>query len=401
MQTNRTPEGLEVRLSNAGFGRFIGAAFLGFWLLFWAAGEGFALWMLAKGAWALITGEPPEPGRGPLDAQGAVPIGLFLLIWLSFWTLGGVFAAREFLRLLFGRDILLARAEALEIVHSYGLFRSRKSVPREDLRRFYQQPRRGALCVETARGTTELTRLGTLHDRSELEQLLKTEFLIQEDTAPRSVLPDEWREVPSAEGESVLVRSPETRQKQALVMWVICAPIALVALYVIASLPEKPGLWALALVLALLAAAAAWGAAWLTFGRSEWVMNNGRLVLQRRFRGRRNQRFEGAGLELYEDNSGDNGPSYVLNAVAANASPLTNLYRAGKDRRRIWYQASDPTEPRNLGRWLSQRCQIPFEDMTTREAQTKQYEAWKTQAANAGPLGKMVVRIMERMRPGA
>src|SRR5512146_450229 len=105
METNRTPEGLEVRLSSAGFGRFIGAAFLGFWLLFWVAGEGIALWMLAKGAWALITGEPPEPGRDPLDAQGALPIGLFLLIWLSFWTLGGVFAGREFLRLLFGRDI--------------------------------------------------------------------------------------------------------------------------------------------------------------------------------------------------------------------------------------------------------------------------------------------------------
>src|SRR5512133_1729810 len=150
MKTNRTPEGLEATLSSSGFGRFITAAFLGLWLLFWTAGEGFALWMLVKGAWALLTGEPPEPGRDPLGAEGALPMGLFLLIWVSFWTLGGILAGREFLRLLFGRDIVRARAEALEIVHSYGLFRSHKDIPREDLRRFYQRPRRGALCVETA-----------------------------------------------------------------------------------------------------------------------------------------------------------------------------------------------------------------------------------------------------------
>ena len=104
MTTDRTPEGIETTLSVTGFGRFLGAAFIGVWLTFWAVGEAFALWLLAKGAWALLTGEPPEPGRSPLSAEEALPIGLFLLIWGSFWTLGGIFAGREFLRLLFGRD---------------------------------------------------------------------------------------------------------------------------------------------------------------------------------------------------------------------------------------------------------------------------------------------------------
>lgn len=402
MKTSRIPEGLEATLSSAGFGRFVGAAFIGFWLLFWTAGEGFALWMLLKGAWALLTGEPPEPDRDPLSAESALPMGLFLLVWLTFWTLGGMLAGREFLRLLFGRDVILARAEALEIKHSYGFFRTYKSVPREEIRRFYQRSRRGALCVETYRGSTELTRLGTVADRSELEQILTTEFMLQEEQAPRSVLPGDWREIPSAEGESVLVRNPETRSKQALVVWIICFPFVLVTLYIISLLPEKPGLWAVAMVFALLAAAAAWGAAWLTFGRNEWVLYTGRMVLQRRIRGQRTVRFEAVALELYEDNSGDNGPSYVLNAVAANAPARSSLTPgAVKMRRRICMDGSDPTGLRNLGQWLSQRCQIPFDDQTGAEAKTKQYEAWKAQVAGTGSLGKAVVRIMERMRPGS
>jgi hypothetical protein len=402
MKLERSPEGLQATLSSSGLGRFIGAAFLGLWLLFWTAGEGFALWMFVRGAWALLTGEPPEPGRDPLNAESALPMGLFLLLWLTFWTFGGIMAGREFLRLLFGRDIILARAEAVEIRHSYGLFRTGKDVPRDEIRRFYQRPRRGALCVETNRGSIELTRLGTPADRSELEQVLKTEFMLQEEQPPASVLPKDWRELPSAEGESVLVKNPETRGKQALVMWIISFPLALAALYVISLLPEKPDLWAVAVILALLAAAIASGAAWLAFGRNEWVLYTGRMVLQRRFRGQRTQRFEAVALELYEDNSGDNGPSYLLNAVAANAPARSSLSPgATKQRRCIYVDGNDPTGPHNLGRWLSQRCQMPFDDQTTTEAKARQYDAWKAQVAGTGRFGQAVVRIMDRMRPGA
>ena len=401
MKVNRAPEGLEVTISSSGFGRFITAAFIGVWLLFWTAGEGFAIWMLVKGIWAFLTGKPPGPGRGPISLDGALPVGLFLLLWLSLWTFGGFFAGRQFLRLLFGKDIIRAHAEGLDIVHSFGLFRSHKSVAREDIRRFYHQPRKGAFCVEADRGTIEVTQLGSPGDRDELEKLLRTEFMLREETALHAVLPGDWREVPSAEGESVLVKNPEMRSKQSLVMWIICLLVAAVTIYVVASLPEHPGLWAYALILAALAAGAAYGAAWLTFGRNEWILRTGQLVLQRRFRQRRTFRFEAVSLELYEDNSGDSGPSYALNAVAANAPPLSVSVKTGKQRRRIWARGSDPTEPRNLGRWLSERCQIPFDDQTTIEAKEKQFEAWKTKLASAGPLGKAVGRWMEHMRPGS
>src|SRR5688572_22590369 len=158
MKPEGTSGGLEVELRIAGIGRFFGAAFLAVWLAGWAVGEAFALWILGVGAWSLLTGQPPEAGREPFRPELALPVGLFLLFWLALWTLGGVMAGRELLRLLFGGDRIRLGHDRLEIERSYGLFRSRETLRRDDLRRFYCRPANAALCVETARGTTELTR---------------------------------------------------------------------------------------------------------------------------------------------------------------------------------------------------------------------------------------------------
>ena len=71
--------------------------------------------------------------------------------------------------------------------------------------------------------------------------------------------------------------------------------------------------------------AAGWGAIWLSFGRKEWRLGNGRMVLQRRFGQNRTEQFEGVSLELVEDNSGEDGPSYLLMAVAAWRSAANAL----------------------------------------------------------------------------
>ena len=108
------------------------------------------LWVLAKGSWALLTSRPPEPGREPLALCVALPLGLFLLFWLAFWTLGGLAAGHELLRLLFARDRIVAGFEGTEAVHGYGLFRSRRAVRRDAIRRFYRQPS-GPRCASKPR----------------------------------------------------------------------------------------------------------------------------------------------------------------------------------------------------------------------------------------------------------
>src|SRR5262245_32857685 len=104
MPLERTNEGRELRLASRGAGRFLSAGFLAFWLCGWAVGETLVLFILVKGAIALFTGQPPEPGRAPLEAGPALMTGAFLLVWVTFWTFGGYAAIAEFLRLVFGED---------------------------------------------------------------------------------------------------------------------------------------------------------------------------------------------------------------------------------------------------------------------------------------------------------
>ena len=382
-----------------GIGRFFSAGFLAIWLAGWAVGEAFALWFLAVGARSLLTGQPPEPGREPLRPELALPAGLFLLFWLSLWTLGGVMAGRELLRMLFGRDRIRLGYEALEIEHSYGLFRSREALPRVELRRFYQKRGSAALCVETRRGMKELTRLGTLAERAELEQTLNAEIHSAGQPAPAGAIPAGWCELSSLERDRVLVKDPASRRKLAWTSWIVCASLSLIALYLLSATRGRSDQWAALLLFVALAAAAGWGAVWLSFGRNEWRLEKGRLLLQRRFGQNRTMRFEAASLELIEDNSGDDGPSYLLIAVAAGAPARTPNHNAGKHRRTIHRHCDDPTEPRNFGLWLHQRCQLPFADRTTADAKAEEFVALKQQLANSGRFGRVMLRLVERLAP--
>src|SRR5881396_2695801 len=98
MMLEQTGSGWETRLKINGASRFLGAPFLAFWLAGWAVGEVFALSLLAVGACSLVTGRPPGSGHNPLTLGVALPVGLFLLFWLTFWTFGGFLAGRELLR---------------------------------------------------------------------------------------------------------------------------------------------------------------------------------------------------------------------------------------------------------------------------------------------------------------
>jgi hypothetical protein len=289
--------------------------------------------------------------------------------------------------------------DTLEIERSYGLFRSREKLQRDELRRFYCRPASAALCVETARGTTELTRLGTAVERTELEQALNTEFHFAAQPEPEGALPDAWCETSSLERDAVLVKNPAIRRKQAIAAWAICALLALLAMYVISAALRRPELWGLALILVALAALVTWGAVWLSFGRNEWRLEKGRLVLQRRFGANRTTRFEAVALEVLEDSSGEGDTSYLLYAVAANAPPRPRSHSAGKRRRVIHSQTGDAIEPRKLGQWLSQRCRLPFADLTTPEAKAKDLEALMQHLANSGRLGRAALSIVKRITP--
>jgi len=283
MQLEQTSAHLDARLQASGLGRLGSAGFLGIWLIFWAMGEVLVLWFVGVGAWSLLTGNPPRPDRTPLSAGVALPVGLFLLFWLALWTVGGLAAAHEFLRLLFGRDLILAESGALLVVHSYGLFRTRHQVTREHLHRFYQLPSKTALMIETRQGGMEVTRLGTADERGELAQLLNSLFGLRAEPGTEGTLPAGWCEGLSPEHSSVLMPDPKRRRRAAIAVWLVFGLFSSVTLYVIPAAVTQPTLWAIGLMLSVVAATTGWGGLGLTLGRNEWKLDRSRLVLQRRF----------------------------------------------------------------------------------------------------------------------
>jgi hypothetical protein len=401
MMLERTASGLEMQLRATGIGRFLLAGFLSFWLTGWAGGEVFALWMLVGGAHALLTtGQSPGGHHQTLSVGMAVAVGVFFLFWLTLWTFGGIAAGRELLRLLFGRDRFRVNCEGLEVEQSFGLFRLVKRFPREQIRRFFRTTPFAPLSVETTGGTTTvLTRLGTAVERAELEEAVNAEFHVEPQPASIGALPKGWCEALSRERDSVLIKDPATRSKQARTAWIICACLSLIPLYLLMADRNRLDLLGALIFSIAITGAAGWGSIWLSFGRREWRLQKGRLVLQRRFGQNRTEQFEAVSLELIEDSSGEDGPSYLLMAVAADAPPRTRSHRAGRHRRVIYTKSEDPTEPRNFGVWLSERCQIPLADETTTEAKAIELEAVKQKLANSGRLGRALLGIIERHAP--
>ena len=120
--------------------------------------------------------------------------------------------------------------------------------------------------------------------------------------------------------------------------------------------------------------------------------------MQKRFGQSRTKKFEAVALELIEDTSGDNGPDYELIAVAPNAGPRPSTsHRMGKERRILYREPNDPTDPRNLGLWLSQHCSIPLRDETTEEAKAKQLAEIREKLAGSGRVGRLTLRLVDRL----
>ena len=97
------PEGLSFVIPSRR--QWFAMVFLPFWLVGWCFGEVFAIGALVS-------------GRGP---------SLFLLAWLTLWTVGGAFAALAWLWMLSGRERVVLTPSLL--VHRYellGLSRSRE-----------------------------------------------------------------------------------------------------------------------------------------------------------------------------------------------------------------------------------------------------------------------------------
>lgn len=387
MIVERTHEGWTARLRPRGAGRFGGAAFLAFWLVGWAIGEVVALGILLAGARRLLGGRPLTNDGEPMTLEGAMLAGGFLLVWLTFWTIGGWAAWRELLRLTWFEQLFRVGPEGLFTVDKLGPFRKRRHLPRGAPLRLYLLARPGALMADAGGERIELTRLGTPAEREQLRQSILAEMGIPDDPEEEAAaLPSGWEELIDPEGGRVLVKELDGRRKMARVL---ALPMMLAALAA-AALAFRAKADPAALVPALMAATLAIGFAALEWRlvntRPEWRVDPGRLVLRRRGpRGGRDL-FDGASLELTESRDDDGDSWYALEALASTGGKRKTIHR----------EMHDAGPVRSLGLWLARETQLPFADRTTPEARAATLREMTEKLRVSGRLGRWVADRLAR-----
>ncbi|MEJ2290055.1 MAG: hypothetical protein P8Y02_15780, partial [Deinococcales bacterium] len=208
----------------------------------------------------------------------------------------------------------------------------------------------GELRAVTSSGTVRLASLGTLDERLQLAEVMRTQLGLEDvDDGYQPTVPEGWEEIIDPEGGVSLVRDPKIRVTQSRVAGALAAVAALLAVFLGRSALENLDL----LPITAVVSAVAFGLGWITLvlarARTEWRFEPGRLVLRRRFGRRVRELFTATALELSPRRDGDGDPWYVLEAVAAEHG-LTGPRAGRKHRRRITYAVNDPTEPRRLGR---------------------------------------------------
>lgn len=131
-----------------------------------AAAEAFVIVVLVAGLVALASGTPPWGGKQPLEVGPALAVGGFLLVWLAFWTIGGIAAIRELLWLLWSEDRLAVGPESLTVTRRLGPFATRQRLARDEIRRVYLLSQNTALMAQVGANAVTLTVLGTVEERT-------------------------------------------------------------------------------------------------------------------------------------------------------------------------------------------------------------------------------------------
>jgi hypothetical protein len=131
--------GSSASLRVTGSVRYIGATFLLVWLAGWALGEAFALGfliLLIRSVVGTFFGMSwPLPGGQWIAGGAAGFFFLFLVVWLTLWTFGGLAAITELLRNLAGEDRVSVQPAGVELVCRAGPFRRVRTFDRSRIRR--------------------------------------------------------------------------------------------------------------------------------------------------------------------------------------------------------------------------------------------------------------------------
>ncbi|MCC7123888.1 MAG: hypothetical protein IT178_03510 [Acidobacteria bacterium] len=341
--------GAEQSLRPTGLGRYVVAIFLLVWLAGWAVGETMAigfLGMLLRSLAGAAVGKPaPVPGGEWIVGGAAVAALLFIGVWLTVWTIGGVSAITHLLRSLFGEDRLQVSSDGLLLERRVGPLSRARQHSRSTIRRVRLRRHDKAVVMDTATGIDVVTTFGSVEERRALVEWLRSRLLLPEQgtrafdpaKAPRG-----WR-VSADTGVTRLTRDyAKARAIGAVFLWGVV--LLLVAALARNSVASIGGVIVLVLMLALSAAAT-----WVTFSRRAWLVREGRLTAETRcLTWSRERVFTSARLDVERSVDSDGDESFVLKVTDADGS------------RRIASGLRDETDLIDLAHWLAARTRFPL-----------------------------------------
>ena len=408
MTAERTAAGWRLSFKPHGCSRFVTAAFLTVWLCGWAAGEGFALWLLIQGGYSLLTGHAPSPGHQPLPPGMALAMGVFLLFWLTLWTVGGVAAGAELLRLLWGEDRIEVAGGRVIVTHKRGPFRTRRTYERSSIRRIAISGRDDRMVMESGRSHVDISALGTREERIEGMTALRAELGLTEEPPLSTVaLPSGWEDIITPDGARVLVGNRSIRQKQARTAFIATSLLAALTFVVARKSVNRPDLLVPSIILLAFTLGAAAGSLWLLRGRWEWRIESGVLTLRKRYGlGVRNV-FQGRYLVLEHSTDSDGDPWFQLDALSEPDAPptvkhvgdRTITWRAArsKNRRPIARKLNDGGDLRNLGLWLARETGLELQDRTMPTARAQDLAELRASLEQTGRFGKLAAKLVDRL----
>jgi hypothetical protein len=338
-------------LRASGVWRYVGALFLFIWLAGWTIVEAvgvvlFVSLVASLAGTALGSPIPWAPDWG--TAAVASFVLLFGLVWLLLWTIAGMAVMTQLFRSVAGEDRIRLIQEGVELVRRAGPFRRTRTFDRASVRRVRLRRGDKALVMDAAHGTQVLTEFGAATDRATICAWLKEQLgLVAGRALGAQEAPPGWTIILNA-GDIVLARlDRRTRRIQAAIMWLVTGVVSLGWLAALGTAGEFGGADSAALTLTALLAA---GAAWVTWGRSEWIVREGRLAFRRCFAAWcREETFDQAHLEIetHTDSDGDDHFRLVVHDTSR--------------RRTIAKSINDEADVVDFGRWLASRTGFHLE----------------------------------------
>jgi hypothetical protein len=193
------------------------------------------------------------------------------------------------------------------------------------------------------------------------------------------------------------VKDPARRRRQARLAWIATSALGLATAYVASDVLRRPERLGGLVVVAAFAAGLGYAAGRLSWGRTEWRIDAGRITKRRRFRSRVRDQFQATSLEVSLRHDSDGDAWYALDALAPGA-PASPALGKPTGRSCIVSTIHDATVPRRLGRWLAGRARVPLDDRATESAQAIDLERTLEELSRSGAFGRLAARWLERAR---